>query len=76
MKTVQMTFEEQLLKDVDRAVKRLGTTRSALIRDSIREYLSRLAERQLETKHRTGYRKRPVKRGEFDIWEREQRWGE
>lgn len=28
MKTVQMTLDENLVSDVDRAVKRLGTTRS------------------------------------------------
>lgn len=76
MKTIQMTFEEDLLREVDRAVRNLRTTRSALIRDSVRQYLKALTERQLEAKHRAGYRKLPVKRGEFDVWETEHRWGE
>ena len=76
MKTIQMTFNDDLLKEVDRAVKTLKTTRSALIRDSVRHYLRGLTDRELEAKHREGYLKRPVKRGEFDAWETEHHWGE
>ena len=76
METIQMTLEKEFLDDVDRAVKRLRTTRSALIRTSLRQYLKDLGERQLEAKHRSGYSKRPVKRGEFDVWETEQEWGD
>ena len=38
MTTIQMTLDEELLKEVDGAVKHLRTTRSALIRDSISPY--------------------------------------
>jgi len=74
--TIQMTLEEKLLKQVDGTVKRLHTTRSALIRDSIRHYLKTLELRRLEAKDREAYRKKPVKPGEFDIWESEQSWGD
>jgi hypothetical protein len=30
----------------------------------------------LERKHREGYRRKPVKRGEFEDWEAEQVWVE
>jgi len=76
MTTIQMTLDETLLKEMDRTVKQLKTSRSALIRDSIRLYLKTLHIRQLEEKHRAGYAKRPVERGEFDVWETEQHWGE
>lgn len=75
MTTIQMTLEEDLLKEMDRTVKKLKTTRSALIRDSIRQYLKTFNVRQLEAKHREGYTKHPVKRAEFE-WESEQVWGE
>ncbi len=74
MATIQMTLEDNLLKKVDGTVRRLGTTRSALIRDSIRHYLRTLEVLQLEAAHRQAYKKHPVKAGEFDIWEPEQRW--
>lgn len=76
MATIQMTLDKDLLSEVDRTVKRLQTTRSALIRDSIRHYLKSLNVRQLEAKHRAGYSKTPIQRGEFDVWESEQRWGD
>jgi CopG family transcriptional regulator / antitoxin EndoAI len=75
MTTIQMTLDEHLLKTLDRTVKQLRTTRSALIRESVREYLKTLSIRELEAKHRAGYEKHPAGKGEFDIWEREQDWG-
>jgi len=76
MTTIQMTLDEELLEEVDQIVKEMRTTRSALIRDSVRQYLKTLRVRQLEKKHREGYAKRPVKRGEFDVWDSEQKWGD
>jgi metal-responsive CopG/Arc/MetJ family transcriptional regulator len=76
MKRVQMTLEENLLREVDKTVKSLRTTRSGLIRASLRQYLKTLAERALEDQHRAGYVRRPVRKGEFDVWEPEQEWGD
>ena len=75
MTTIQMTLDKELLKEVDRTVKELKTTRSALIRESLRQYLKTLNLRQIEAKHRDGYAKHPVRRDEFDVWESEQIWG-
>ncbi len=74
MKTVQMTLDEELVGAVDKAAKRLGTTRSGFTRDALRQALARLHERQLERKHGIGYERRPVKPEEFDVWESEQVW--
>ena len=76
MTTIQMTLEEELLKEMDRTVKKLRTTRSALIRDSIRQYLKTIHIQQLEAKHRAGYSKKRVAKGEFDVSEFDRGWGE
>jgi metal-responsive CopG/Arc/MetJ family transcriptional regulator len=76
MKTVQMTLDEDLVKAVDAAVKQLRTTRSAFTRQALREALRALSVRRLEREHRRGYEAHPVGRGEFSVWEKEQRWGE
>ena len=76
MRTVQMTLDEDLVAAVDKAAKRLGTTRSALTREALRATLARITGRELERKHREGYGRKPVRKGEFSIWEREQDWGE
>jgi metal-responsive CopG/Arc/MetJ family transcriptional regulator len=76
MKTVQMTLDEDLVVTVDRVIKRLGTTRSAFTRKALKMALREVQMSELERKHREGYRRKPVKHGEFDLWEAEQVWVE
>jgi len=74
VRTVQMTLDSKLVAAVDKAARRLGTSRSAFAREALRAALRRLHEESLEQKHREGYRRRPVRRGEFSDWESEQVW--
>lgn len=76
MKTVQMTLDEDLVKAVDKAAKQLGTSRSSFAREALRSALKRMRMSALERKHRAGYERKPVRRGEFDAWENEQAWGD
>ncbi|MBI2216054.1 MAG: ribbon-helix-helix protein, CopG family [Candidatus Rokubacteria bacterium] len=76
MTTVQMTLDEELVAQVDRAARRLGTTRSAFARDALRAALARLRVTELERKHRDGYARKPVREGEFSIPESERVWGD
>jgi metal-responsive CopG/Arc/MetJ family transcriptional regulator len=68
-----MTLDEDLVKAIDQALR---TTRSAFARKALREALRRLTLAGLERQHRRGYEARPVRRGEFSPWEKEQQWGE
>ena len=74
MKTVQMTLDENLLTEVDGVIRKLRTTRSAFTRDALRYALKRAEEKELECKHFEGYKRKPVKHGEFSDWENEQVW--
>lgn len=76
MRTVQMTLDEKLLASVDKAAKKLKTTRSGFTRKALREALDRLTISELEEKHRRGYEKQPVRKNEFGVWEKEQAWGD
>lgn len=76
MKTVQMTLDEGLVDAVDKAAKRIGTTRSAFAREALRAALGKIRVKEMERKHREGYRRKPVGEGEFSVWEEEQVWGE
>jgi metal-responsive CopG/Arc/MetJ family transcriptional regulator len=69
-----MTLDERLVERVDRAARKLGTTRSAFTRDALRDALARLANREKERRHRRGYEAKPVRKGEFDDWMTEQVW--
>ncbi len=76
MKTVQMTLDDDLVAQVDRAVQQLRTTRSAFARDALWAALKRLRDAELEEKHRRGYEAHPVTDEEFGVWEGEQEWGD
>jgi metal-responsive CopG/Arc/MetJ family transcriptional regulator len=76
MRTVQMTLGEDLVSEVDRVAKRMGTTRSEFTRKALLQSIARLKEREMERKHREGYARKPVKRGEFSDWESEHAWGD
>lgn len=69
-----MTLDEDLVAAVDKAAKRLGTTRSASAREALREALDKVRLTQLERRHREGYARKPVRQGEFDVWGSEQVW--
>ena len=75
MKTVQMTLDEELIRSVDKAAKKLKTSRSGFTRDALRLALAQLNTTMLEKKHQQGYAKHPVVKEEFDAWEDEQDWG-
>ncbi len=74
MKTVQMTLEPELVLAVDRAARRLGVTRSAFTRQALRAALDRVRSEERDRRDREGYRRKPVRRGEFDMWISEQVW--
>lgn len=76
MKTVQMTLDDDLVEEVDRAARELRTTRSAFARDALRAALERLRVAEMEERHRRGYEARPVGTEEFGVWEGEQEWGD
>ena len=76
MKTVQMTLDEDLIARVDRAARRLKTTRSGFTRHALREALKHIATLQRETQHRRGYAAHPVGSREFSGWAAEQVWPE
>ena len=76
MKTVQMTLDEDLVKEIDRVSKLLHTNRSAFTRMALREAIARYHIKQLEQQHRQGYAQHPAAPDEFAIWETEQDWGD
>ena len=76
MVTVQMTLDEQLVKRVDDLVHKLRTSRSAFAREALKDALKKHQILELEKKHKSGYLRSPVTKGEFDVFEDEQVWGD
>ncbi|MGH9421557.1 MAG: ribbon-helix-helix domain-containing protein [Thermoanaerobaculia bacterium] len=76
MKAVQMTLEEDLILQVDRAARHLKTTRSEFTRRALRDALNHMKMLQLEAQHRRGYAAHAVEKDEFSDWATEQVWPE
>ncbi len=74
LKTIQMTLDEDLIKEIDKTVKKLGISRSAFARSAFRAAISDIVERNMELKHQQGYIHEPVRSEEFKAWESEQAW--
>lgn len=68
MRTVQMTLDEELIEEVDKVVKKIGTTRSAFAREALYAALRRTKLKEKEQEHREGYARNPVQAGEFSQW--------
>jgi metal-responsive CopG/Arc/MetJ family transcriptional regulator len=74
MKTIQIVLDQKLLRAADLAARRTGQSRSALVRDALREHLRRLAIRELEERDRAGYSKESSAKTESSAWEAEAAW--
>ena len=74
MKTIQITIDSSLLSKIDRQCGERN--RSAFFRQAAELLLRQLRIRQLEERDRQGYTEKPIRTGEFDIWESEQVWPE
>lgn len=75
MRTIQMTLNDDLVKEVDALSKKLHTTRSAFARKALKEAIEHININMLEKKHKKGYAGKPVNKAEFSVWESEQEWG-
>ncbi len=76
MKTIQMTIDDRLLKLVDKMSRAQKTSRSAFIRIALEAEIRRQRVSEEEARHLDGYARKPVKPGEFDVWNTEQDWVE
>lgn len=76
MKTVQMTLDDDLVKELDIIVKESQTNRSAFTRDALRRAITHYRQLKLVEQHRKGYQQHPVIEDEFSVWEDEQAWGD
>ena len=74
METIQVVLEEALLKEADRAVRKLKTNRSALFREALRAHLRRLELADRERRDREGYVRYPDSLDEPAVWDKVADW--
>lgn len=74
MKTIQVTINEALLDQID---DQCGSrNRSAFFRQAAELLLKQAKIKQLEQQDIQGYKRQPIRPGEFDVWQAEQVWPE
>ena len=76
MEIIQIVLDKKLLHAADQAAKRTRRNRSALVRDALREHLSRLELRASEERDRQGYSRHSQADKEALGWESEASWPE
>jgi metal-responsive CopG/Arc/MetJ family transcriptional regulator len=75
METIQVVLDKKLLQATDRAAKQTNRNRSAVVREALREHLSRLEVHAREERDRRGYASRGQV-GTESAWEAEAAWPE
>lgn len=76
MKTIEVTLDEALLAEVDRATRSLDISRESFIRAALERALRERALIASEQQHARGYARHPPRADEFDEWDAERVWGE
>ena len=76
METIQLTVDESLLAEVDRATRQLSMTRAAFVRVALELALRNQKTIAQEQQHAQGYTRHPVKPDEFDECNSGQVWCE
>ena len=74
MKNVQITVDDETLRQVDRAAKPLGLKRSEIVRQALRQWLRRQAVDNFEEEWITALRKKPDDASRADDWLPAQTW--
>jgi metal-responsive CopG/Arc/MetJ family transcriptional regulator len=74
METIHVVLDEKLLRATDKAARRAGKNRSALVRDALHHYLRDLQIQELERRDREGYQRYPDTEDDLQGWEQVTSW--
>ena len=74
MKNVQITVDDETLREIDRVGKPLGLKRSEIVRRALRDWLNRQAVDGFELEWIRSLDKRPDNAGRAEDWMNVQAW--
>jgi metal-responsive CopG/Arc/MetJ family transcriptional regulator len=74
VETIQVVLDAPLLRETDRAARRLKVNRSALVRTALEQHLKRLQIADKEARDRDGYRRRAQDRDDLTAWDGVTAW--
>jgi hypothetical protein len=65
---IRVALEAPLLRQVDRAARRLMLSRSALVREALHQHMKQLEVRSREEADRRGYQRKPERADALSVW--------
>ena len=74
VETIQIVLDTPLLREADRAARRLKVNRSALVRAALQQHLKRLHIAEQEVRDRQGYRRLSQDMDELAAWGKVAAW--
>ena len=74
MKAIRITFDEDLLREMDSTDEVRSEGRSAIMRRAVAEYLQRRRDRQIAEQYRKAYGDSGGLGDEFEGWEKQGQW--
>ncbi len=74
MKAIQVTFDEQLLAELDNSEEVTREGRSAVLRRAVKEYIRRRRRRSIADQYRQAYGKEGGLGEEYKGWEEQGEW--
>jgi metal-responsive CopG/Arc/MetJ family transcriptional regulator len=74
VETIQIVLDGPLLREADRAARRLKVNRSALVRAALQQHLKRLQTVDRESRDREGYRRHSQNHDDLTAWDGAAAW--
>jgi len=74
MKAIQITFDEDLLRELDATEEAREHGRSAVLRKAAAEYLARRRRERVADSYRRAYGEQSGLGDDFDEWEEQGQW--
>lgn len=75
-KAVNIVLDREVPAATDRVARKLKRSRSAVVREALREHLHRLEIRAMEERDRAGYARQPEDPGGIALWTKSAVWPE
>ena len=76
MKNIQISFDENLLDSVDRIAATSGTSRSAIVREALKNWVRQKEVREFEQDWISKLKESPDELEPSDEWMNIQQWGD
>jgi predicted transcriptional regulator len=76
MKNVQISFDEQLLKTIDRFATSSKLTRSAVVREAVKTWIRQKEVKEFEDDWIKKLKENPVDLDDSEVWLKAEKWSD